>query len=282
MLCVIAKLDEEANERLASLRDAVFPGGSALPPLYGHITLATYLPEEHDAFVRGCGDILKAFPAFTVRYERVGYFQHHGYLHGGIVLAGIAVVKTVDVGDEHQRLCIHQIGDNSGKIVVVAYIASGQLVNGDRVVFVDDGDDSHIDQSGHAVNDILSVMLVFHIIAGEKHLRCLHAVFGKNFVVEKHQLTLAHGSHCLTACRIGGSLLKSHLAYAHSQSAGGDKNDLSAAVAEVAYYAAKVVDAADIGLAVFICKGGCPHLDDNALRALYVCQMDFAPRVVSY
>ena len=80
MLCVIAKLDEEANERLASLRDAVFPGGSALPPLYGHITLATYLPEEHDAFVRGCGEILKAFPAFTVRYERVGYFPLSGVI----------------------------------------------------------------------------------------------------------------------------------------------------------------------------------------------------------
>lgn len=75
MLCVIAKLDEEANERLASLRNAVFPDSSALPPLYGHITLVTYLPEDHKAFVRDCGDILKAFPAFRVRYERIGHFS---------------------------------------------------------------------------------------------------------------------------------------------------------------------------------------------------------------
>ena len=80
VLCVIAKLDEDANERLASLRAAVFPGISALPPLYGHITMATYLPEDHKAFIKGCGEVLDAFPAFTVRYERIGFFTVSGVI----------------------------------------------------------------------------------------------------------------------------------------------------------------------------------------------------------
>ena len=80
MLCVIAMLTEDADKRLASLRAAAIPREADLPPLYGHITLATYLSDDHEAFIKGCADLLDAFPAFTVRYERIGFFPGSGVI----------------------------------------------------------------------------------------------------------------------------------------------------------------------------------------------------------
>ena len=50
MLCVIAKLPEDASEKLRLLRDSALPGERAGAPLYGHITIATYLPEDDGSF----------------------------------------------------------------------------------------------------------------------------------------------------------------------------------------------------------------------------------------
>ena len=46
MLCVIAKLPEDASEKLRMLRDSALPAERAGVPLYGHITIATFLPED--------------------------------------------------------------------------------------------------------------------------------------------------------------------------------------------------------------------------------------------
>ena len=80
MLCVIARLNEEANERFASLRAAVLPRETAPQPLYGHITLATYLPDDHKAFVKDCAELVAGAPSFTVRYERIGIFPVSGVI----------------------------------------------------------------------------------------------------------------------------------------------------------------------------------------------------------
>ena len=80
MLCVIARLDEDANERFALLRAAVLPGKPVLPPFYGHITLATYLPDDHEAFVKHCNEMLSGVPSFPVRYETIGIFPQSGVI----------------------------------------------------------------------------------------------------------------------------------------------------------------------------------------------------------
>ena len=71
MLCVIAKLDDAATERLAVVRKAAFPYGKAVRPLYGHITLATYVGDNETDFIQSCKDRLKDLPAFDVVFEKV-------------------------------------------------------------------------------------------------------------------------------------------------------------------------------------------------------------------
>ena len=71
MLCVIAKLDDAATEKLTSIRNAAFPGLSVSRPLHGHITIATYIRDDHAGFVRSCRELLQGFPSFEVVYERI-------------------------------------------------------------------------------------------------------------------------------------------------------------------------------------------------------------------
>lgn len=71
MLCVIARIDPGARERLAALRRT----GGALDrrpgELYGHITLAAYVGDEEDRFIASCRELLSGCRAFSVRYGRI-------------------------------------------------------------------------------------------------------------------------------------------------------------------------------------------------------------------
>ena len=71
MLCVIAKLDEEATARLQALRTLAAPSGEPGRPLHGHITLATYVGGDEAGFLRSCRELLRDLPAFSVSYGKL-------------------------------------------------------------------------------------------------------------------------------------------------------------------------------------------------------------------
>ena len=58
MICVIAKLTPDATERLNILRKAVVSKELPVKPFYGHITIATYLPDDEE-FVQVCSEIIR-------------------------------------------------------------------------------------------------------------------------------------------------------------------------------------------------------------------------------
>ena len=64
MLCVIAKLAPDVNEKLSRLRQTAMPQVHFSSPLYAHITLATYLPEDAETFIAFCREMLLV----SVRY----------------------------------------------------------------------------------------------------------------------------------------------------------------------------------------------------------------------
>lgn len=55
----------------------------------------------------------------------------------------VLVVQAVDVGHEEQEVGVHHGGGDGGEGVVVAELDLG---DGQRVVLVDDGDDSHVEE----------------------------------------------------------------------------------------------------------------------------------------
>lgn len=71
MLCVIAKLDKSAAERLSSLKKAFVPAEFAARPLYGHITIANYIGSDEAGFIRYCKAMLEGAATFQVEYKKV-------------------------------------------------------------------------------------------------------------------------------------------------------------------------------------------------------------------
>ena len=75
MLCVIAKLDAGATERLRGLQSAAAAFGLRPAPVYGHITLAAYTPENDAGFAAGCRALLESAARFSVRVDRIEVLQ---------------------------------------------------------------------------------------------------------------------------------------------------------------------------------------------------------------
>lgn len=71
MLCVIAKPNPEATEKLKVIQKAELFATAGLKPLYGHITIATYTGAEEAQLVQFCKSLLAGTAPFAVRYEKV-------------------------------------------------------------------------------------------------------------------------------------------------------------------------------------------------------------------
>ncbi len=71
MLCAIAKIDPVSRERLFGLQGIAEEYGIPRRVLYGHITLATYIGSEEDAFISSCSAIVSGCKAFSVVYREI-------------------------------------------------------------------------------------------------------------------------------------------------------------------------------------------------------------------
>lgn len=71
MLCVIAKLDNKAIDKLIEIQRTAFPVGAEIKPLYGHITLATYIGDDESRFVQSCKRLLTDISAFDIVYDKI-------------------------------------------------------------------------------------------------------------------------------------------------------------------------------------------------------------------
>ncbi len=70
MLCVIAKLSDTAARELDMVKEKVF-NTIGLKPLYGHITIATYIGKDEPGFIRSCREMVEGISSFTVEYEKI-------------------------------------------------------------------------------------------------------------------------------------------------------------------------------------------------------------------
>ena len=76
MLCVLAKISDDATEKLAAIQRSAFPDKEDFKPLHGHITLASYEGTDEAGFIRSCKELLKGTTSFDVFYEKVEEFDN--------------------------------------------------------------------------------------------------------------------------------------------------------------------------------------------------------------
>jgi len=71
MICLIAKLDEVSTRKLRALQAVAAARGASPRPLYGHITIASYVGDDEEAFVRDCKELLAGAASFAVNYLKI-------------------------------------------------------------------------------------------------------------------------------------------------------------------------------------------------------------------
>lgn len=71
MLCVIAKLDPRSTQTLRSLQEKIRPDSAGISPLYGHITLATYMGDNEAQLIRFCKTEFAELASFPVQYTKL-------------------------------------------------------------------------------------------------------------------------------------------------------------------------------------------------------------------
>ena len=75
MLCVLAKLSDDATEKLNAIKGSAIPDNEGAKPLHGHITLASYEGEDEAGFTRSCKELFKDIRHFDIRYEKMEIFE---------------------------------------------------------------------------------------------------------------------------------------------------------------------------------------------------------------
>lgn len=74
MLCVIAKIDSSAREKLIKLHQIAEHFGIPPRSVDGHITLATYIGNDEDRFISSCKAILAGYEKFSICFDKIEVF----------------------------------------------------------------------------------------------------------------------------------------------------------------------------------------------------------------
>ncbi|MNX75548.1 hypothetical protein D3C86_1070240 [compost metagenome] len=181
---------------------------------------------------------------------------------GGVrVLVGILVVEPVHVREDREPVGIHQLGDQRREGVVVAEL---QLVDGHRVVLVDDGHHPHVmvQEGPQRVGGVQITLPIGEIRPGQEQLRAGEPQGREEGLVGVHQAALAHGGGCLLG-RDGAGLLGHPEARAtRPHRPRGDDEGAPAALGQIRHGAGKAHERLAVE-SVRGCDGAGADLDDE-------------------
>ena len=151
---------------------------------------------EHAARAQAVRRAARGLPQLCGKRSR----RHLADQASGRVLARIGGVQPFLVGQQHQQVRLHQVGDLGRQVVVVA---NADFFGGDGVVFIDNRHHLLLEKGIQGVARVQVARPVGKIGAGEQHLGDAGIVDGEDLLVHSHQARLAdRGQHLL-----GGQVL---------------------------------------------------------------------------
>ena len=140
-----------------------------------------------------------------------------------------------------------------------------QLFDGNGVIFVNDGNHTVFKKPGKGVGNVLAGAAFLHNVAGEQQLCDLVPVFGEKLIIDVHKGALSDGGSCLLVGKGGGLSGETELVNTDTHGAGGNDDDLAAAVFKIAGGANKPFDACEIEASAGMGQGRSTDLDDDTL-----------------
>ena len=150
---------------------------------------------------------------------------HQGNPFRADIHTRVGFVQARHVAQDDQQVGFDQHRDLGGQRIVVAEL---NLIDRDRIVFVDDRHDLRIDQRQQGVFGIEVAPAVRQIVVGQQHLRDVDGVARKTGFVQGHERNLADCRGGLFAGNRTGTPVHVQPAHARGHRAGRDHHELHA------------------------------------------------------
>lgn len=188
-------------------------------------------------------DVGAGFPGHGADF--VGDFVDEGDDRIAVSGAWAAAVEAGNVGEDDEQFGVHFRGDQCGKAVVVAK-GEVDFVDGDAVVFVDDGYDAHGEKGVHGVAEVEVRAAVGENVVSEQDLGDFLVEYAKGLLVLVHEDALSNGGAGLSCFYVSDFSRDTQRAGSHADGARGDKDNLSPLCDELCYLAGD--DAEKVGV----------------------------------
>ena len=186
---------------------------------------------------------------------------HHGDEPGTGVPAGVGGIQPLNVAEQHQQVGLGRAGHNGPQGVVVAHL---DLLGGDGVVLIDDGQGTQLQQAGHGIFKVPPPVGVVHVLPGEQDLGHRVVILGEQLVIGIHQLALAHGGGRLFGGHVAGAAWQIQLAHPHADGTGGHQDHLVSRVFQVGQHLYQLLHMADVQPPGGVCQGRGAHFYHDA------------------
>ncbi len=181
--------------------------------------------------------------------------------HPAAAALGIGGMETVHGGQQHQQVRLDQHRGARGEGVVVAEL---DFIDGDHVVFIDDGNDAMLEKLEHAVAGVEVALAVLEVVMGQQDLSDAALFAGKELVIGGHEARLADGGGHLEGGQVVRALFHAEGLEAAGDGAGGDDDDVAALAAQGREAVDEGGHAAGVGAAVALDEHTAADLDDDA------------------
>jgi hypothetical protein len=182
-------------------------------------------------------------------------------VHPAAAALGVGGMEAVDGGQQHQQVGLDQHGGARGQRIVVAEL---DFIDGDHVVFVDDGDDAVLEELEHGVAGIEVAAAVFEVVVGQQDLADAAFAAGEELVIGRHEPRLPDGGGHLQGGEIVRLGFHAEGLEAAGDGAGGDDDDLAALAAQGGEAGDEFGHAAQVGPAVALDEHPAADLHDHA------------------
>ena len=148
---------------------------------------------------------------------------------GFVILARIAGIQPVDIGQQQQQIGADHRGDTGGKPVIVAKADFG---GGDGVVLIDHRHRPEVQQRGHGGAGVQMPATGLGILRRQQDLRHADIVAGKRLAPGMRQNDLASGRRRLLFLKRQVAPVDAKLAAAKRDRAAGHNDDMLAVAAQ--------------------------------------------------
>lgn len=185
---------------------------------------------------------------------------------------GVLGVNAVNIGDQHEEVGLTDDGYVGGEFIV---ITEDDLIYGNGIILVDDGNVAKLQQLMQGVFDVLPGGVIVEIAVGEQALRYLQPKAPKHFVKNADELRLAdsgqglfgfnqRGTDFMQFCKLPGG----------GNSAGGHQDDIVGS-ADRQNLPGQVFDGGVGNPVAPVGQGGSTDLDDDFLLLLHKVDPNF-------